>query len=118
MVAVTGLVATTYRWSEPLYHPRLDPPAAPRSDVLHIALDRELTIGEVEELLRADGARVVEGPGTTGIFGVAPVTRSRTGTGHQLLDLAARLRADPRVRWVEPIDTDDSSPDKSTPREP
>lgn len=118
MVAVTGLVATTYRWSEPVYRTHTDAADARPPQVLHIALDRELTLGEVEELLRTDGARVIEGPGTTGIFGVAPVTRSRTETGRQLLDLAARLRADPRVRWVEPIGTDDSSPDKSILREP
>jgi hypothetical protein len=45
----------------------------------------------MEEMLRSAGARVVEGPGTTGVFGIAPVTA------------AARLRADPRVRWVEPL---------------
>ena len=117
MVAVTGLVATTYRWSEPRYQTRTDASDARRPEVLHIALDRDLTIGEVEELLRADGARVVEGPGTTGIFGVTPSSRT-AATGRQLLDLAARLRADPRVRWVEPIDTDDATPDKSTPRGP
>jgi hypothetical protein len=121
MVAVTGLVATTYRWSEPRYFTRSDPAEARRPEVLHIALDRELTIGEVSELLRVDGARVVEGPGTTGIFGVTPVTLgpSQRGTDRQLLDLATRLRADPRVRWVEPIAMDPTRlPEKSTPRGP
>ena len=42
-------------------------------NVLHIALDRSIPIGEVEELLRTGGARIVEGPGNTGILGVTPV---------------------------------------------
>src|SRR5262249_60153543 len=81
--------------------------AAP--DVLHIAFVPSLPIAQVEELLRSTGARVVEGPGKTGIFGVSPVVAA-PGTAHsgevnsqQLRDLAARLRADPRVRWVEPL---------------
>ena len=45
--------------------------------MLHIAFERSLTVGEVEELLRSSGARIVEGPGTTGIFGVAPVGAPR-----------------------------------------
>lgn len=99
-----------YQWSpappvDAPYHVRTDPHPPERS-VLHIALDRDLTIGEVEQLLEADGARVVEGPGDLGIFGVAPVTR---GSQHdpdarKLRELAEKLSADPRVRWVEPLD--------------
>ncbi len=110
MVALTGLATTAYRWSEARYVTRTDASETHHPDVLHIAFDRELTIGEVEELLKADGARVVEGPDTTGIFGIAPVRRAgerSADVSPQILQLAARLRADPRVRWVEPIDTDD-----------
>jgi len=31
----------------------------------------------------------------------------------QLRRLASRLRADPRVRWVQPIDMDDTPPEKT-----
>ena len=119
MVGITAMVATAYRWSEPLYVTKSDAPAETRGQgVLHIAFDRELTIGEVEELLRAEGARVVSGPDATGIFGVAPAVRAG-GSGNQpLLRLSDRLRADPRVRWVEPIDTDDTAPRKSSGRGP
>ena len=119
MVGITAMVATAYRWSEPLYATKSDSPVETRGQgVLHIALDRELTIGEVEELLRADGARVVSGPDATGIFGIAAATRAG-GYGNQpLLRLSDRLRADPRVRWVEPIDTDDTPPGKSPGRGP
>ncbi len=116
MVGMTALIALGYRWSEPRYTTHTESTEAAHRGILHIAFDRTLTIGEVEELLRANGARVVEGSGTTGIFGVAPASGAGSGaspaasTNRQLFDLAARLRADPRVRWVEPIDSGDAIP--------
>ncbi len=115
MVGLTGLVTTTYRWSEARYGTRTDTGDTRRADVLHIAFDRQLTIGEVEELLRADGARVVEGPGTTGIFGIAPVATGER-SARRLHQLADRLRTDPRVRWIEPIEMDDPAAEKSPSR--
>src|SRR2546429_79374 len=76
---------------------------------LHTAFERPLPVGELEEMLRSAGARVVEGPGTSGIFGIAPVTTTARGSAPsgeaspQMRALAARLRADARVRWVEPL---------------
>lgn len=108
LVLVVGLAAllapTAYRWSQPLYATHTAAvPATP--DVLHIAFQRSLTIGEVEELLHTAGARVVEGPDATGIFGVTPVGSApgaRAMSPPQMRALAARLRTDARVRWVEP----------------
>jgi hypothetical protein len=84
-------------------------------NVLHISFDRSVTVGEAEEVLRTSGARVVEGPDSTGIFGIAPgnvasgkVTAERVS--QEMRVLATRLRADPRVRWVEPISADNASP--------
>jgi hypothetical protein len=108
LVGVAALSGFAYRWSQPLYATHTAS-TAPTPDVLHIAFERSLSIGEVEELLRSAGARVVEGPGTTGIFGVAPVAAvpRRTADPYvvspQMRALAARLRADARVRWVEPL---------------
>ena len=110
-VLAMGLAAfapTAYRWSQPRYTTHT---TAPRGTpgVLHIAFDRSVPIGEMEEMLRSAGARVVEGPGTTGIFGIAPVTAAARGSAEsgevspQMRALAARLRADARVRWVEPL---------------
>ena len=106
-----------YRWSEPLYTTHTEG-AKVTPNVLHIAFDRSLTIGEVEELLRSTGARVVEGPGNTGIFGVTPVAVSSgyvQDANREMRVLSARLRADPRVRWVEPLATGDSSFDRQAP---
>jgi Putative zinc-finger len=113
LFGITGMMVTTYRWSQPTYvtHTQasiVDP------NVLHIALDRSLPIGEVEELLRAGGARIVEGPGNTGILGVSPIgivpgQTTATSANKQLRALSARLRADPRVLWVQPL-ADEGTP--------
>jgi hypothetical protein len=123
-VALGALAPLAWHWSQPAYVSLTDPSAATVSPgVLHVAFERSLTIGEVEELLRSSGARVVEGPGSTGIFGVAPVaagTQRAPGSGisPQMRALAARLQADPRVRWVEPLAVGDSLEGARQPRAP
>jgi hypothetical protein len=73
--------------------------------VLHIAFVPSLSISEAGDALRSAGARVVEGPDASGIVGVAPVAASAdtADANRQLQALAARLRTDARVRWVQPI---------------
>jgi hypothetical protein len=117
LVLAVGLAAvapTAYRWWQPRYATHTTSErGAP--GVLHIAFDRSLPIGQMEEILRSAGARVVEGPGATGIFGVAPVTATGRGGAQsgevsaQMRALAARLRTDARVRWVEPLTPTDGS---------
>ncbi|HUA88904.1 MAG TPA: hypothetical protein VL994_05685, partial [Steroidobacteraceae bacterium] len=67
-----------------------------------IALDRALPLGQVEEVLRHAGARIVEGPDGSGVLGVAPVATGGSAPV-RLQELAGRLAADPRVRWIEPL---------------
>ena len=113
-IGLAAFAPTAYRCSQPRYatHTAL---ARATPGVLHIAFDRSLPIGEMEEMLRSAGARVVEGPETTGVFGIAPVTVTSRGPAEsgevsaQLRALAARLSADPRVRWVEPLTGTDGS---------
>ena len=111
-VLAIGLAAF---WWQPRYTTRTELTRA-TPGVLHIAFDRSLPIGEMEEMLHSAGARVVEGPGTTGVFGIAPVTATARGVAEsgdlspQLRALAARLSADPRVRWVEPLNGTDREP--------
>ena len=112
-IGVSGFVVSAYR-SQPTELPAIymthTDPAKTDPNVLEIAFDRSLTIGEVEELLRADGARLVEGPDSSGIFGVTPVAgaakSNAAGPSRELQLLSGRLRADPRVRWVQPIAMD------------
>lgn len=111
--AGAGATYTAYHWSRPDFRTATDA-AAESPNVLHIALDRSLRIGEVEELLRDGGARIVEGPGNTGILGVVPANlipgqTTPARANRQLRALAARLRADPRVLWVQPLSDEDLS---------
>ncbi len=122
LFAVTGMMVTAYRWTQPLYITHTDASAV-RPDVLHIALDRSLPIGEVEELLRAGGARIVEGPGNTGILGVRPVgvvpgQTSARSANEQVRALAARLRTDRRVLWVQPLADEGMAADRQSPDTP
>lgn len=112
-IGLTGALTSLLQSSQPRYVTHTDSSSA-APNVLHIAFDRSVTVGEAEEALRSTGARIVEGPDSSGIFGVAP---SVVATGdaipehvnHEMHLLSARLRADPRVRWVEPIATDSSA---------
>ena len=103
VVGFAGLSVTTYRWSQPRYATHTLQHAPPR--VLHIAFVPSLSISEAGDALRGAGARVVEGPDAMGIVGVAPETTSTDSAGGsaELRALATRLRADARVRWIEPI---------------
>jgi len=104
-VGVLGLGATTYRWSQPRYITHTAAPAPASVAVLHVAFVPSLPISAVGEALHSAGAHVVEGPDDTGIVGVAPIVAA-AGTvegSSELHALAARLRADARVRWVEPV---------------
>jgi hypothetical protein len=106
LFGITGLTVTAHRWSAPNYETRTAA-AAVNPNVLHIALDRSIPIGEVEELLRTSGARIAEGPDSTGYLGVTPaaVVPGQTPEAsaiRQLRELSTRLRKDPRVLWVEP----------------
>ena len=109
---VTGLVATAFLSTAPVFtfKTHTDTPAAGGPKVLYIALDRSLTLGDVEELLRTNGARIVEGPGNN-TFGVTPAgaVAADPSYARELQALAARLRSDPRVVWVQPL-ADDSKP--------
>jgi len=114
-VFALGLGGLGYRWTaEPAlqaaapYRVHTDAPPVQQHHVLHIAFDRKLPIGEVGELLRADGARVVEWPAQTGIVGVtlaAADPEHDPQVTRKMQALADKLRSDPRVRWVEPVDS-------------
>ena len=104
LVSVAGLAATTYRWSQPRYSTYTSVPETSTA-VLHIAFVPSLPIADVGDALRSAGAKVVEGPDATGIFGVVPVAAAANAADASpaLRALAVRLRADARVRWVEPV---------------
>ena len=106
-IGLTGALTSMYESSQVNYKTVTDPVTS-TPNVLHIAFDRSVTVGEAEEALRSTGARIVEGPDSTGVFGVAPAVVA-TGdvvpehVSREMHLLSTRLRADPRVRWVEPV---------------
>ncbi len=100
-----ALIATGYRWSQPVYITHTAAAAAPAAQMLHVAFLPSLSVAEAGAALRSAGARVVEGPDASGIIGVVPLdeaTARGSDPSPTLRALAARLRADARVRWVEP----------------
>ena len=99
-IGLGGIAATAVRWSQPLYSTHTLA-ANPAPGVLHIAFDRAVSIGQVEDILHAAGAHVVTGPDASGVFGVAPTSPDAATV--QMHALETRLRADARVRWVEPL---------------
>jgi hypothetical protein len=108
-IGLGGVAATAYRWSQPLFMTHTLA-ANPTPGVLHIAFERSVSVGEVEDILHAAGAHVITGPDASGIFGIAPLaaaasagTAAPAAASAQLRVLEARLRADARVRWVEPL---------------
>ena len=117
-VGLGGVITTVYRSSQPLYQTTTESPGHVALNVLQISFDRSVTVGEAEEALHSNGARVVEGPDSEGIIEVEP-TALATGKptaeqAHQELRLLfQRLRADPRVRWVQPMPGDNTSPPSS-----
>ncbi|MDB6089167.1 MAG: zf-HC2 protein [Gammaproteobacteria bacterium] len=119
VIGFVGVLSTVYRSSELLYTTHTDTARA-TPNILHIAFDRSLTIGEAEEALRSTGARIVEGPDSTGVIGIRPVASgagdaTSAGDRREMRVLSARLRADPRVRWVEPILGGDSPGERRAP---
>jgi hypothetical protein len=116
LFGITGMMVTAYRLFAPVYttHTRTDTLVAP-PNVLHIALDRSLPIGEVEDVLRTGGARIVDGPDSTGVLGVTAVgivngQTPEASANQQMRTLSARLRKDPRVLWVEPSPAYEGTP--------
>lgn len=113
-VGLGGVITTVYHSSQAPYTVRTDQPRYVAPNVLHISFNHSVTIGEAEEALRSNGARVVEGPDSSGIIGVAPdalaIDKTAAERANQELRLLSeRLRADPRVRWVEPVPGDNTA---------
>ncbi len=107
-IGLTGALTSMYESSQANYRTYTNTGVRSTPNVLHIAFDRSVTVGEAEEALRSTGARIVEGPDSRGMFGIAPseVVTGDAVPGHlseAMHLLSTRLRADPRVRWVEPI---------------
>jgi Putative zinc-finger len=101
------------QWSAPRYNTYTS--ATPENPgVLHVALDPSLSIAATSILLQSAGARIVEGPDPSGILGVVPSSGGPASA--QLHALAARLRGDARVRWVQPLPNTEAAPPQRPPQ--
>ena len=69
---------------------------APAGDSIAVMFDPAITEGEMRRVLASAGARIVDGPTATAAF-VLEVPAGRSGTALQ------RLRAEPKVRFAEPL---------------
>jgi hypothetical protein len=70
----------------------------PRASIRAV-LAPTLTLGQVQTLLTQSQLQIVGGPSEAGVYSLAPRTAA-ADTGAAL----ARLRADPGVRFAEPLD--------------
>jgi anti-sigma factor RsiW len=85
--------------SPPLYHTLAAPPeAVPRASIRAV-LAPTLSLGQLQTLLAQSQLQIVGGPSEAGVYSLAPRTAA-ADTGVAL----ARLRADPGVRFAEPLD--------------
>lgn len=78
------------------------PTENPAAAALRVAFMPTMTLGEVQVLLRAHRLIVLDGPSEAGLFTLAIDADAATGADGRGAVLA-RLRADPRVRFAEPL---------------
>ena len=76
-------------------------PAVSAVASIRIVLEPSTTIAQVQALLDRSGLRVVDGPSAAGVWSLA----ASSASGRAATDAALKsLRADPRVRFAEPLD--------------
>ena len=111
-VVIQGVALSTIAGLQLLHQPSVERAAAYRTLTsvrvetasLRVAFVPTTTLAELQDLLRANQLVAIAGPSDAGIFtlGLDP---SSTGEQAQAVVLA-RLRADPRVRFAEPLAPD------------
>lgn len=95
-VAIVILILMNRPDAEPAYRTLSDAPNATLSpDAVVVIFDPALTLQRVQDLLRASGARIVNGPNARGAYILEPPAGQQAAT----LD---RLRANPGVRFAQP----------------
>lgn len=118
LLSVGWVAGEAHRELAPAYQVRSDAgPPASADPVLHLIFVRTLTVDQVESLLRSAGAELAEGPAGEGVFGVR-LLHPGSDAARQQQQLAAQLRHDPRVRWVEPLAAPPGSVASSTSAHP
>jgi anti-sigma factor RsiW len=76
-------------------------PAYGSGAVVRVVFEPGLTLADLQQLLQGIGARVIDGPTQAGVFTLGFTKQVMTDA--QLERRAATLRADPHVRFAEPL---------------
>jgi anti-sigma factor RsiW len=85
--------------AQPAYHTLAAPQeAVPRASIRAV-LAPTLTLGQLQALLAQSQLQIVAGPSEAGVYSLAPLSAGADSNAS-----LARLRADPGVRFAEPLD--------------
>lgn len=76
-------------------------PAYGSGSYVRVVFEPGLTLADLQQLLKGIGARVVDGPSPAGVFTLG--FTNPVATDMELEKRAAALRADPHVRFAEPL---------------
>ncbi|MGE5337466.1 MAG: zf-HC2 domain-containing protein [Gemmatimonadota bacterium] len=99
-IAAAGIFGQVSFNASPRFHTLTSPPTEGGAR-LRVVFAPTTTLAELQEMLQANELVAVAGPSDAGIFTLA---LRASVTGHETRDaILARLRADPRVRFAEPL---------------
>lgn len=101
-----GLLLAALWWQSqaimtaPRYSTLTTAASAPEGPVIRIVFRNDVTIGEVNEIVRSLDAHIIAGPNSAGVYTLQLAREQRTSAAVERL--AARLRDDERVLFSEP----------------
>lgn len=101
-----GLLLAALCWQSqaimtaPRYSTLTTAASAPEGPVIRIVFRNDVTIGEVNEIVRSLDAHIIAGPNSAGVYTLQLAREQRTNAAVERL--AARLRDDERVLFSEP----------------
>lgn len=103
-VGITALTAALYSRDAPRgaeYQTVTSSALAPSNGIIRAVFTPSLSVDELQHLLEKNGLKIVAGPTEAGVYTLAAAAES-AGSAHGESALAT-LRADPAVRFAEPI---------------
>lgn len=83
-------------------------PRSGREAQVRVVFSASTSVEELTRIVAGNGLTIVDGPSESGVYGLALAAGSRDSAATAL----ARLRADPRVRFAEPVLTGESRDDR------
>ncbi len=83
------------------------PAAVAQGATIRAVMAPTLTLGELQALLLRLRLQIVDGPSEAGVYSLAPASAGGEAANAQVL---AQLRADPAVRFAEPLARDSGQP--------